>query len=327
MLSLLHRRFWIVKLAGVAIAAQFLGSTASAVLGLWLMRSTSDILATEATVDEDEAEEDALDEEVPDPTAVMAARADGRNTKRALAKRQLETYNPFCPGCSPATPVTTEPGMPPSAVLASASPLPLRLNATMESVDPAHSLATIDDVELGIVGVYMTGDEIRPGVVLASVERGRVLVQRGGAVERIDMGAPVKAPAAPAPEAKPKTKPATKPAVAADDRIECSGDAHCIVQRELVEEVFANPAGFAGQAPRVLPAPDGGYKISSIKNGSLVNQLGFKKGDVLLAVNGEELGGMDAIFGLAQKLRRASSVTVTLDRKGKTIDKQIEIRG
>jgi general secretion pathway protein C len=326
-LSLLHRRFWIVKLAGVAVAAQFMGSTASAVLGLWLMRSADDVLSTDEASPDDEAEEDALDEEAPDATAVMAARADGRTTKRALAKRQLETYNPFCPGCSPATPVATEPGAPPSAALASASPLPLRLNATMEALDPARSLATIDDLELGIVGVYMTGDEIRPGVVLASVERGRVLVQRGGAVERIDMGAPVKAPAAPTPEEKPKTKPATKPALAADDRIECSGDAHCTVQRELVEEVFANPGGFAGQAPRMLPGPDGGYKISGIKSGSLVKQLGFKSGDVLLAVNGEELGGMDAIFGLAQKLRRASSVTVTLDRKGKTIDKQIEIRG
>ncbi len=325
--SLLHRRFWIVKLAGVAIAAQFLGSTASAVLGLWLMRSADDVLASDdAALDDEEAEEDALDQEVPDSAAVMAARADGRTTKRALAKRQLETYNPFCPGCSPEVPVT-EPGVPPSAVLASASPLPLRLNATMEALDPTRSLATIDDLERGIVGVYMTGDEIRPGVVLASVQSGRVLVQRGNAVERIDMGAPVQAPAAPAPEAKPKTKSATKPALAADDRIECNGDAHCIVQRELVEEVFANPGGFAGQAPRMLPAPAGGYKISSVKSGSLVKQLGFKSGDVLLAVNGEELGGMDAIFGLAQKLRRASSVTVTLDRKGKTIDKQIEIRG
>ena len=36
---------------------------------------------------------------------------------------------------------------------------------------------------------------------------------------------------------------------------------------------------------------------------------------------------MDAVFGLATKLRRAASVTVTIDRKGKTMEKQIEIRG
>ena len=324
--ALLHRRFWIVKLVGVAIAAQFLGSTASAVLGLWLMRSASAATQTETTDDAD-AEEDALDEEVPDATVVMAARADGRVSKREYAKRQLETYNPFCPNCTPATAVATEPGAPPSSALAIATALPLRLNATMESDDPARSLVTIDDLERGIVGVYMTGDEIRLGVVLASVQHGRVLVHRGGAVERIDLGAP--APAAPAKDAetKPATKPATKKPAKTDDRIECTNDAHCVVQRELVEEVFTNPGAFATQAPRMMPAAEGGFKISSVKSGSLIKQLGFASGDRLVAVNGEELNGMDAVLGLTTKLRRAASVTVTLDRKGKTIDKQIEIRG
>jgi len=322
--ALLQRRFWIVKLVGIAIAAQFLGSTASAVLGLWLMRTASAQAPAEVTDEEDE--DDALDQEAPDPTVVAAARGDARASKRDYAKRQLETYNPFCPNCTPAAAIAAEPGAPPSAAVAIASALPLRLNATMEAVDPAHSLATIDDLERGIVGVYMTGDEIRPGVVLASVEHGRVLVHRGGAVERIDLGAP--APAAPAKAAeKPATKPATKKPVKTDDRIECTNDVHCVVQRELVEEVFANPGAFAGQAPRMMPAPDGGFKMSSVKSGSLVKQLGFASGDRLLAVNGEELGGMDAVLGLATKLRRAASVTVTIDRKGKTIEKQIDIRG
>jgi general secretion pathway protein C len=154
-----------------------------------------------------------------------------------------------------------------------------------------------------------------------------VLVHRGTAVERIDLGAP--APAAPAkPEGdKPAKKPATKKPAKTDDRIDCTNDAHCVVQRELVEEVFANPGAFASQAPRMMPSADGGFKISSVKNGSLVKQLGFASGDRLMAVNGEELAGMDAVLGLATKLRRAASVTVTIDRKGKTIEKQIDIRG
>jgi general secretion pathway protein C len=323
--ALLHRRFWIVKLVGVAIVAQFLGSTASAVLGLWLLRSAS--AETTAEVSDEVDEDDLLDEEAPEPKTVVAARTDARASKREYAKRQLETYNPFCPNCTPATATTVQPGAPPANAVAIASALPLRLNATMESVDPARSLATIDDLELGIVGVYMTGDEIRPGVVLASVEHGRVLVHRGGAVERIDLGAPT--PAAPAKdaEAKPATKPATKKPAKTDDRIECTNEAHCVVQRELVEEVFANPGAFASQAPRMMPSADGGFKISSVKSGSLVKQLGFASGDRLLAVNGEELNGMDAVLGLTTKLRRAASVTVTIDRKGKTIEKQIDIRG
>ena len=325
MFALLHRRFWIVKLVGVAIVAQFLGSTASAVLGMWLMRSTTEALvgtAVEATDDEDD-EEDA----VVEPEPVLAATADTRAAKRDYAKRQLDAYNPFCPNCTEATAVPAEGGAP---VLASAvqSALPLRLNATMEAIDPAHSLATIDDLERGIVGVYAAGDEIRPGVVLASIEGGRIMVRRGAALERIDLGGSPPAVAAPEPKA-PTTaaarKPVSKAVAMTDERVDCTNDTTCVVQRELIEEVFANPAAFASQAPRLLPAPDGGFKLSGVKG--VVKQLGFKTGDRLLAVNGEELGGMDEAFGLVTKLRRASNVTVTIDRKGKTIDKQIEIKG
>lgn len=320
----LQRRFWIVKLIGVAIAAQFLASTACAVLGMWLLRATDD-LGVAASAD-DEADEDELDEDAPEPPTVMATtRTDLRGSRRDQAKRQLGAYNPFCPNCTPAEAAPIVPGAPPSVATAIASALPLRLNATMEAVDPALSLATIDDLERGIVGVYMTGDEIRPGVMLASVELGRVLVNRGGSIERIELGAaPPAAPAAKPPETKPGEK---KPAAETDDRIDCTNDAHCIVERALVDELFADPAAFATQAPRVMPSPDGGFKLSAVKNNSLVKQLGFKTGDRLLAVNGEELGNVDAMLGLATKLRRAASVTVTLDRKGKTMEKAIEIRG
>jgi len=321
-LSLLHRRFWIVKLVGIAIVAQFLGSTASAVLGMWLMRSTTDALfggAVEPTPDD---EEDLEDVEEPEPV-LAAGRTDTRAAKRDHAKRQLEAYNPFCPNCSPAAAAAPD-GAP---VLAQAvqSALPLRLNATMEAEDPAFSLATIDDLERGIVGVYASGDEIRPGVVLASVELGRIMVQRGQVLERIEIGVSPGAAAAASPEKPTTTKPASKAVAAVDDRVDCSTDTQCVVQRALVDEVFANPGAFAKQAPRLLPSPDGGFKLSGVKG--VVKQLGFKSGDRLLAVNGEELAGMDAAFGLVTKLRRASNVTVTFDRKGKTIDKQIEIRG
>src|SRR6185503_586258 len=96
---------------------------------------------------------------------------------------------------------------------------------------------------------------------------------------------------------------------AAETRIDCSNDEHCTVERELVEEVLANPAKLASQAPRVMPAPSGGYKVS------LIAQLGVKSGDTILAVNGEALGGIDEMMGLVTKLRRASNLSVTIERK------------
>ena len=62
-------------------------------------------------------------------------------------------------------PGTAEPG----ALATVATKLPLRLSATMEAASPSESLATVFDVERGIVGVYGVGDEIRAGEEVEAV--------------------------------------------------------------------------------------------------------------------------------------------------------------
>ena len=60
--------------------------------------------------------------------------------------------------------------------------------------------------------------------------------------------------------------------------------------------------------------------------GHLPNLLGLRSGDTLLAVNGSELDSMDRAMGLYVKLRRASNLSVLVERKGKVFEKQISIR-
>ena len=99
-----------------------------------------------------------------------------------------------------------------------------------------------------------------------------------------------------------------------------------MVERAFVEEILANPAKFAAQAPRLMPAPEGGFKVAGVRKNSLASKLGLKNGDVLLAVNGEALGGLDDAIGLVTKLRRASNLSVTIERKGASLEKHVEIR-
>ncbi len=331
--SLLRRRFWIIRLFGIATASAMAGSAASSALAFTIVDASTSFFsagADDGALDPDDEDEEPVGPEVlangPSKVSTQAK----SQLARKLAVDELEQRNPFCPQCVPATGGTMvmADGGAPVPVVVPPTQLPLELQATMEAEDPTQSLATIYDVERNIVGIYGRGDEIRPGVTLASVDLGSVQLRRGQGFERLDVGA---APEPPKPEkpAKDADKPTggkdTAPAEPA--AITCATDDHCSVEREFVEEVLANPAKLASQAPRVMPAANGGYKVSGIKKGSLAAQLGLKSGDTILAVNGEALGGIDEVMGLVTKLRRASNLSVTLDRKGKSIEKNIEIRG
>ncbi len=323
MLALFGRHFWILRLVGVASAAALAGSAASTALALVILDRAADVFESDAAdVDPEEAEDE------PEVLANTSSSPRGRGSSgRQAAGATLGRYNPFCPTCAPPTagPAILAQGPAAPGVVAVATRLPLRLHATMEAAYSADSLATIFDVERSIVGVYGLGDTLRPGVVITGVAQGRVELRTPTGVEILQLGAalpPVVAAAT--PDAAP---PAPGKAEAPEfDAISCAGADECVVERAFVDEILANPGKFAAQAPRVSPAPDGGFRLSGVRKGSLAKTLGLANGDVILAVNGQELNGIDDALGLMTKLRQASNLEVTIDRKGKTVQKRIEIR-
>jgi hypothetical protein len=64
--------------------------------------------------------------------------------------------------------------------------LPLSLMATMVADDAARGRATVRDDEQGSITTYTVGDALRPGVVLAAVQRDAIVLRRGEADERLD---------------------------------------------------------------------------------------------------------------------------------------------
>jgi type II secretion system protein C len=65
--------------------------------------------------------------------------------------------------------------------------------------------------------------------------------------------------------------------------------------------------------------PDGefdGYRLSSIRRGSLAEQLGIKNGDVIHAVNGESLNSMQAAMNAYNTMRSQSSFCFEITRRG-----------
>ena len=200
----------------------------------------------------------------------------------------------------------------------------------MEAENARYSMATIQDTEYGTLGAYGVEDPIRDGVILKRVERGRVVFMNGRQMEYLDADQePPKVAATKKPTAKPKEKKKNSRAIeGAEAAVNCDGDT-CTVDRAFVDKILSNPSLLAKQA-RVVPSRRGnevkGFKFYGIRPGSLPKLFGMSNGDMVTSINGSPLTSIDEAMGLYTKLRRASNLTVVLDRKGKSITKDISIR-
>lgn len=325
---LLKRYFWVVKALGLAISMALLGSAVSTQLGTQLLLAP--------------AVGGELTPPPKDGDAEAGKKAKPRRPRSAANRRQIATKiqerNIFCPTCRPVEVQVSPDGKPmptgPGNAGEVATSLPLRLMATMESTDPAYSLATILDNDSGVAGLYAQGDTVLDGVTVTSVGRGVVHLKNKASLEYLEIGPndnkgkPKKKKEEKKEKKNTKKKKNSREIEGASEAINCSGDS-CTVEREFVEKLLANPAMLAKQA-RVVPAIKNGstegFKFYGIRRGSLPRLLGLKNGDLIKSINGEELDSMDKAMKLYTKLRRASNLTITLERKGKAVNKEIQIK-
>jgi hypothetical protein len=348
--ALFKRHFWIVKMLGIGAAAGLAASASITQIGSSaLLDVAEDEDGTGATDGEEEDDEDRLDPDNPFKPKSPVVKVGGSRGGQDRAAAQLRKHNIFCPTCLPPEP---EPGS--AAAMAAQQPqrfdpegrpigpviqpgevrsgLPLRLQATMESSDPELSLATVYDVDSGAVGLFGIDDVIRAGVVVTGVDQGMLHIRNNAALEYVELGAVVPEPTAKPVDAaidekKEDEKKDDRNIPGAEDAINCPNENLCIVERSFVESLVSNPMALAKQA-RIVPAKDGevGFKFYGIRKGSLPKLLGLKNGDKLVAVNGEEMSGIDQAMGLYTKLRRASNLQITIERKGASINKEIQIQ-
>lgn len=323
--------FWVIKAFGIAVVVAFFASAVATFLGSSLVLKAD---AADAKIDlAPKAEEEDPDEQRKQGLGLSTLSSSASSSNGAADKSKIVAdiveKNPFCPTCKPLPEVVdTGAGGPVSSGLRK-STLPLALLATMESDDPLLSRATIADGDKGSTRLYVVEDEVRPGLKLESVERGRAILSGRTGREYIELGGEMPAPkVAQAAQIKvdpKKEKPKGKNVIeGADEAIDCSQENNCVVNREFVEKILEDPAALAKQA-RVRPGKDG-FKFYGVRKGSLPDLLGLKNGDLLKTVNGTDLKSIDDAMGLYTKLRRASNLSVTLERRGKTIQKEIEIK-
>jgi type II secretory pathway component PulC len=83
---------------------------------------------------------------------------------------------------------------------------------------------------------------------------------------------------------------------------------------DLLESAFASPRYLdVGNGPRVID----GFEISRIRPGSLVEQMGFKDGDVVLDLNGQKIDGVPTALRLLGEVQNLAQARMTVLRDGR----------
>lgn len=69
-----------------------------------------------------------------------------------------------------------------------------------------------------------------------------------------------------------------------------------------------------------------GFKINYVKRGSDFEKLGLKRGDILMAINAEELNSYGAAMNFFKNIKNIENLTLTVQRNGKSEDIEYEIQ-
>ena len=326
--SLLKTHFWLVRLIGFSCGVAFLGSALVTYVGM------NTLLSEEVLEKIPETILSTRHAEIERPGNLGSKKGTNNRTNKQAEVDTIVAGKPFCPTCIEPSENLDE-DLPEAEVqpeLISCT-LPLMLLATMESKNASDSVAIIGHTENKSSSPYRVGDEILSNVTLESVERGRVILLNGKQRESLEVNrSQIPSPATPA---KPANVDNPKPITnrhqidGAEEAISCADEDSCTVDVAFRDKILNNPALLAKQA-RVVPAVrDGesrGFKFYGIRPGSLPKLLGLRNGDMITGINGNDLRSADQALALYTKLRRATHLSVVLERRGKTITKEVTFK-
>ncbi len=238
--------------------------------------------------------------------------------------RGLLRRNIFCATCEPITlddlaGTPGEPGQPPPVASLEGAEL---VGTMVVTSKPADSLATViltAHAEAKFV-LLSEGDSLGDATVV-SIEAKRVVFTQGGQEKVLNLlgeakSSPVVATTTPPPAAGAKPE---------DNQIRQVGPYKYEVDKAVITDFMKNMAS-ASSGARVLPDPNGGFKVSFVRSFSVFYKLGIRSGDTISSVNNIQLDSIDQTFALYTKLKDANHLTLSVNRGGQTINMDYDIR-
>ena len=322
--ALFRRRFFVVHLVLLALCAILLARVANVFVGRVLMDKLGKPDASSAS------------RPPPPPKPVASRDFDAASTSNIFeGKRENLVEGPAAGAFDPNKPISDDDWQ-----NAPRSSTRLRLVGTAVFSMSEFSLASIIDeakagtpaesfstnacvpvsVDVGDPNSQLAGkprpcNKVNDTIILKRIEPERAYLLNDGHLEYIAIGEPPAKAGAPAPvaSAAPSTEDLGKD-------IKRLSETNYEVGQNEVDKALGNLAGLASDA-RIVPSFEGGkstgFKMFSIRPGSLYSKIGLQNGDVVTRINGYEISSPDKALEIYQKLKDSKHVTVDLTRRGK----------
>ena len=205
--------------------------------------------------------------------------------------------------------------------------LPISVRATLVSDNPEWSIAMVYNNSSRDVEAY----SIRPGnnlvvddAELVEVRSREIIVRRASHYERCLADAESKGKGR---RETPRSSKSSSKTVKDDDGDRSKGvtkvsETDYNIEGSEIDRVLNNLSEVATKA-RIVPSfkngKPNGFKLFSIKPGSIYSKIGLRNGDVIQSVNGHEMNSPDKALEIYQKLKDSSSITVDIQRRGRAM--------
>ena len=184
-----------------------------------------------------------------------------------------------------------------------------------------NSAAIISFASSGEQQVVFVGDAIQPGIKLFAVEAEAVVVEHGGALERVSLEQ--------GEELSSLSLSTIIPGGAAGGSATIPRESRRQVDRAMLQKKISDFPSLMSEA-RVVPhftdgKPDG-FVITDIVIGSLYQQVGLQNGDIIRKVNGKQVSSAQQAMAMYRALENATSIDLELMRTGQMQQVHYDIR-
>ena len=271
------------------------------------------------------------------PAKSTASRA--RRTKRvdysAMAKRNLmalkrENLEPVVEGAASQSEEATE--FDETDIRDCSLPISVRATLVADGA-PEWSVAMIynnSERDTDAYTINESSNKIVDDAILVEIRSREIIVRRSDHLERCRADEESKASArASGPKRPGKSASKSKKSrdSSSDDGDKSKGvskisETEYSIEREEVDRVLGNLSEVATKA-RIVPSfkngKPNGFKLFSIKPGSIYSKIGLRNGDVIQSINGYEMNSPDKALEIYQKLKDSTSITVDIQRRGRAM--------
>ena len=183
-----------------------------------------------------------------------------------------------------------------------------------------NSLAVV--MEGKETNIYRLGDEIEDGILVEEIRRNTVvLLYRDGSRQTLTLSEDRESPKTVAAPPKKKT------GAGKDYGVRQIGENKWVIPKEVAEETRNNVNELLKQArmePRIVDGMTDGFVVRSLRANSFLDQIGLRRGDVLMAINSVPLNSPEKALQIFQQLREARDIKIDLLRKDQPLTLEFE---